>query len=118
MNYQHKHDLPGPGDQLPPDDSVREAARERAVEILTEEVLDELMGNLRTISEARGFFTTTEDAQIDAAIRDGDAMKVGQITIAAVRRVVKIAAETEAEHRVDAMEREDEADYYADRVMS
>lgn len=111
MLIENYHHILGPGDQMPPDNSVREAARERAVEILTDVVLDGFMQDMLRIGEARGCFTRDEDDAIDAAIRSGNAMKVGLLTMQAVRRVIRIEAEKEADRRVDRMERDDEADY-------
>jgi hypothetical protein len=115
MLHTNHHHIQAPIEAPEPRD---EAARERAVELLTEIVTDEFMQDLVRVDEARGFFLRSEDAAICAAIIAGDAMRVGQITIEACRRVVEIAAEAEAERRVDAMEREDEANYYAARVAS
>ena len=116
MNLQFSRDLPGPGDQLQPDNSVREMARDRIIEILTRVITDELMQNRVRIAEARGFFTTREHDAIEAAIMAGDAMAVGMLTIAACRRVIAIEAEAQAERRADAMDREDESDYAAERM--
>lgn len=97
-----------------PDNSVREAARERAVEILTDVVLDEFMQDMLRIGEARGFFTRDEDDAIDAAIRAGNAFKVGMLTLQAVRRVIQTEAAQEASRRVERMTQDDEADYVAE----
>lgn len=115
MLHTNYHHITAPIEAPEPPDT---AAREQAVELLTPVVTDEYMQDIVRVDEARGFFLRSEDAAICAAIMAGDAMRVGQMTIAACRRVVEIAAEAEAERRVDAMEREDEADCYAARVAS
>ena len=98
------------------DNSVHEAARDKAIDIMTKEITDELMQSRVRVAEARGFFNTREDDAIEAAIMAGDAMAVGMLTIAACRRVIAIEAEAQAERRADAMDREDEADYAAERM--
>lgn len=115
----HNH-VKGPGDQLPPDDSVREAAieamRGEALVVITESVFEERMASASWVSDAQGDFSQVEYNEITVALVGGDAMKVGLLTLEATRRSIRRGAEKEASYRLDKIEHEDEADYYSAAV--
>lgn len=110
-NWKNMPDAP-----LPPDNSDMDAARDAAHEALVEIITDERMQSAAWVSDAQGDFSQAEYDAVTAAIVAGDAMQVGMLTIGACRRVVAVQAESEAERRVELMEREDEADYYSAAV--
>lgn len=107
-NWQHVGDAP-----LPPDNSDMDAARDAAHEALVEIITDERMQSAAWVSDAQGDFSQAEYDAVTAAIVAGDAMQVGALTLAAVRDSIRRGAKEEADRRLDALEREDEADYYA-----
>lgn len=113
MRIDNHNHVKGPGDFLPPDDSVREAARERAVEILADIVLDEFVADAARRGEAMTVLTDGEYDAINAAYDLGP-VAYWHATQTALRRALQSDATAEAARRVDAMEREDEADYCAE----
>jgi len=114
MSHTNWKDIPGPGDALPPETSDREEVRERAVEILAEIELDELMKDEASRGEAMTTLTDDEYAAINAAYDEGP-MAYWQATKTALRRALKAQARAEAERIVAVMEREDEADRLAEQ---
>lgn len=96
---------------LPPDNSVREAARDKAHAILTELITDERMASAAWVSDAQGDFSQAEYDAITDAVVAGNAMQVGFLTMAAVRASIRSGAVIEANHRLNALEREDASDY-------
>lgn len=147
MLHTNWHHIPGPGDQSPPepiDTAAREAARPEALKVIADFVFAERMTSLAWISDAQGDFTQAEyDAQVAAiseaaikatAIREAEARgvfdcwepreldmllrKIGSLFLAATEASIRRGAEKEAAIRLDRLEREDEADYYAERVTS
>lgn len=107
-NWKQVPDAP-----MPPDDSVREAARDEAHKILTDLITDERMASAAWVSDSQCDFSDAEHNAITAAIVAGDAMQVGLLTIAAVRDSIRTGSGIEANYRLDALEREDDRDFAA-----
>lgn len=93
-----------------PDNSMHEATHDRAVEILAEVVLDELVSNPHRRGEA---MLTLEDAEYDAinAAYDYGPQAHWLATQTALRRALRAEAVAEAERRVKALGREDLRDW-------
>lgn len=110
-NWKNVPDAP-----LPPDNSAMDAVRDAAHEALVEIITDERMQSAAWVSDAQCDFSDTEYSAITTAVVAGDVMHIGMLTIAAVRDSIKRGAKEEADRRLDALEREDDADYYASEV--
>lgn len=124
--------MPGPGDAITwgpirgprdpryveLDDEATAAARHEAMTVIADHHFERRMASPAWISDAQGDFENVEYDAITAAIIAGDPMKVGQLTIEATRRAIRRGAMKEAAIDLNKLEREDEADYYAERVTS
>lgn len=116
MSHTNWKDFPGPGDALPPEPPDREEVCERAIELIAEIELDELVKDKARRGEAMTTLTDEEYESINAAYDEGP-LAYWQATKTALRRAFKVQAREEAERIVALMEREDEADRLAEQAQ-
>jgi len=74
---------------LPPDRSVEEAAQEAAAEQEIEREIELRMHSPAWVSDAQGDFSQLMYDMITEAIMVGDALRVGELTIAATRASIE-----------------------------
>jgi hypothetical protein len=108
LAYLHRASALDPRD--PERDRYEEALRLIELEAI-EQIYTERMQSLEWISDASGDMTTEEWDAVCAAIRDNDALSVGQLLIAGVQRVIRAYAGKHAPQRMKEIlrELEDEA---------
>lgn len=113
MRIDNYHHLQAPIEAPePPDPGLRNDLIDALVKIIA----DEWMQNRIKVAEHRGFFTVADEVAIDSAVMAGDDMEVGRLVRTATRTAMLPAIRKEAERRADAMDREDEEDYAAERM--
>lgn len=134
MQIDNWKNMPGPGDQSPPDDSIREAAREalrpQATRVIADSIYAERIKSAAWVSDAQGDFSQDEydaiTAQLCAGLTSMDLgiatalieMRIGALVLGATHAALRRGAMKEAAARMERLEREDEADYYRAEVAS